>query len=582
LAESAELKKIKKVYGENFMKLCRSLFPTILETEGKLFEILSKSFAANSRTLYDDIVNAGLESSFKQYIFKQLSKEEPEEEIKDERTPYEILDEAGYDLYECTTEKAIQSFKKYYKRDEELCTFRGGRLKSCFVFFAVRKDVNSIKRDDFNNPTREDKYGTSVMSVQFPKEGVCTVSIKNRYNHKVNNPDATYGNDLDRISPGLRYSFAKLLCERGLELNSSNIEEFEMPGYVVANDGRYYKYNMEIDGVYYCPGNIVIKNGNVQSAVKQGKQMLIDYFILDTEKKTIGVADPNIEDSFVDDLQDIEKIEITMNKEKGNGVRTIKIYQSNRENPVIIEINKNNGIIGYDNKNLTEIGNKFLRHNENITELNVPNVTKVGNGFLYMNEGITDLNMPNVTKVGDNFLSSNEHIVQVNFPRLIEVGNSFLFWSQTTELNMPNVIKVGNDFLMWNRSIVKLDMPNLTEVDDNFLHMNDSITELNVPKLTKVGDDFLFWNKSITKLNMPNLMQAGRNFLKNNKSLEKLKTIMKMKKLKSNTMSNKAKISHSDIAHIDKEAKLTTSEVSAVGRFLTKIRENVKKLFMER
>ena len=34
MSKSDELKRIKKLYGENFMKLCRSLFPTLLEQEG--------------------------------------------------------------------------------------------------------------------------------------------------------------------------------------------------------------------------------------------------------------------------------------------------------------------------------------------------------------------------------------------------------------------------------------------------------------------------------------------------------------------------------------------------------------------
>ena len=33
-----ELKKIKKIYGEKFMQMCRTLFPTLLETEGKYKE----------------------------------------------------------------------------------------------------------------------------------------------------------------------------------------------------------------------------------------------------------------------------------------------------------------------------------------------------------------------------------------------------------------------------------------------------------------------------------------------------------------------------------------------------------------
>lgn len=73
-----------------------------------------------------------------------------------------------------------------------MCTFQGDRLNRCRVFFAVKKDVDSIKREDFKNPEREDLYGTSVISIQFTKDGSNTLSIKNRYNHRVINPDATF------------------------------------------------------------------------------------------------------------------------------------------------------------------------------------------------------------------------------------------------------------------------------------------------------------------------------------------------------------------------------------------------------
>ena len=44
---SNELKKIKKTYGENNMKLWRNLFPTLLEQEGRLYEILATSYSTN-------------------------------------------------------------------------------------------------------------------------------------------------------------------------------------------------------------------------------------------------------------------------------------------------------------------------------------------------------------------------------------------------------------------------------------------------------------------------------------------------------------------------------------------------------
>ena len=214
MAESNELKKIKKKYGENFMKLCRSLFSTLLEKEGLLYEILSSSFSGNSKTLYDDIIDGRLEEAFKNYIYSKVDIEKPEEKKVTEKTPYEILEEAGYDLIECKTEEEIQSFKKYYRPGEELCTFRGGRLDSCVVFWAVKKNAEDIKREDFKTPKREDEYGTSVMGIQFNREGMCTVSIKNRYNHRVNNPDATFGNDLDRIAPGLTREFWGIIKTR--------------------------------------------------------------------------------------------------------------------------------------------------------------------------------------------------------------------------------------------------------------------------------------------------------------------------------------------------------------------------------
>ena len=36
MADERELKKIKKTYGEKFMKMCRTNFPTILEVDDKL------------------------------------------------------------------------------------------------------------------------------------------------------------------------------------------------------------------------------------------------------------------------------------------------------------------------------------------------------------------------------------------------------------------------------------------------------------------------------------------------------------------------------------------------------------------
>ncbi len=128
MSDAKDLKRIKKIYGEKFMQLCRDLFPTILEQEGALMKILEQKFSHNCNSLYESITENNLIEGFKSLVYSEFDKNrESKEEIKEQRTPYEILDEAGYNLYECKTEDDIQSFRKYYAENEVLCTIYNGR-----------------------------------------------------------------------------------------------------------------------------------------------------------------------------------------------------------------------------------------------------------------------------------------------------------------------------------------------------------------------------------------------------------------------------------------------------------------------
>ena len=561
MAETNELKKIKKKYGENFMKLCRELFPTILEKEGRLYEILTSTFSDNCKTLYEDLTKENLQYGFKDFIYSKVDVETPEIKIKEEKTPYELLEEAGYDLYECKTNEEIQKFKKYYASGEELCTFSdANRLDREVVFFAVKKDAEKIKREDFENPKREDEYGTSVMGIQFSKNGICTVSIKNRYNHRVNNPDSTYGNDLNRIVPGLTESFGKLLKQRGLKLNSSNIERFEIPGYTVANDGKYYKYNMEIGANYYCPGNVIIKAGEVQKIENPERKMLIDYFILDLEKKTLEVSDKRIGDSFPDAFEDIEKIEIR--KEKGKGTRIITIQKKDQEEPIIIEIDRNNQIIGYRNKELKEVGDDFLFYNESLTELDLPKLEVAGYYFLFNNEVLERLEVPNLRQAGFRFLHSNKALTELEAPNLETVRDDFLCRNKgLRELNLPKLEEVGDDFLFYNESLTELDLPKLEEVGDDFLRNNEVLEKLKVPKLEEVGDDFLFYNKALKELEAPNCPELIKRF-----------SIIINGNLIKQSEKDKPKINSADIANLDKKNEITISETSFAKRIIDRLK----------
>ena len=225
---NGELKQIKKIYGEDMMHYCRDTFPSILDKKGKLSEILTKVLAP-THSIYKDIKEANCLNDFKIFI-NTINDEEEKRLVTVKQTPAELLAKVGYDLYECKSEEDIQSFKKYYAKGESLCTFRGGRLRRCHVFFAVKRNVDEIKREDFKNPRRQDYYGTSVISIQFSRGESNILSIKNRYNHIVPNPDATFSNNLENIIPGLTYAFEN---EYNLNINRPVSSELNLSDYVI-------------------------------------------------------------------------------------------------------------------------------------------------------------------------------------------------------------------------------------------------------------------------------------------------------------------------------------------------------------
>ncbi len=484
-----DLKMIKKFYGEKMMHLCQQLFPTLLEEPQLLYWALSTNFY-QSRDLYYDICKFGLIPEFKEYIYTIATEEDPIESIE-EKTPQELLEEAGYILYECHNEEEIQTFKKYYKPEEELCTFKGNRLDRCHVFFAVKKNAFELNRESFSKPQRQDEYGTSVISIQFTRGNVNTLSIKNRYNHRVDNCDSTFNNNLDNIKSGLSSSF-----RRHYKFNFiPNRHFFEIKGYVRANDGKFHKYNYEINNIYYCPGNIIIDNFVVKKDyLDSSKYLIIDYFILDITNKKILLYDSTLKDCFIDDFKNISKINV-IKKENNNKVIYIETKKGEEINVIEVIIDKNNNIIGYKNDKLNRTDDFFLYNNVLMTDLNLPMLKEAGNYFLFQNESLTSVNLPSLVEVGDYFFTQNESLITLELPLLKQVGSGFLSSNnQLTEINLPSLKEAGNEFLSGNKSLTSLYLPSLIQVGDNFLSYNNSISVIYLPNLIQFGHQFLSCN----------------------------------------------------------------------------------------
>ena len=529
---SNELKRIKELYGENFAHLCRQLFPTILESEGILLKILTNSFNP-SKFLYDDIMDQSQKENFRglifywfefdktiiqednvTYIHISANKELKKERVITDKKPSELLSEAGYDLYECNTEEEIQSFKKYFRKGEELCTFNGGRLESDFVFFAVKKNAEKINRNDFIRPKRQDSYGTSVISIQFRRGDSNVLSIKNRYNHHVDNPDATFGNNLENIIRGLTYSFEQ---EYKLDIvyNKGN---FELNNYFIANCGMYFKYNAEIDRVYYCANNTIIRDGKI-TKLDPCRYLLIDYFIIDLQNKTITMEENGDEfvDSFLGNIGEIDKLSI-LNTEYGKEI-TITPKDKEKKN-TIIKINKTNGIIGVYDANLKFGDRDYLKYCNRLTELDVPSVKETGINFLSDSENLEELNMPSAVKIGDNNLFFNKGLRKISLESAVSIGSNLLYNNEIiNEINMPLVETIDDDFIPSANGISDVRFDSLIRIKNNFLHNNKSAKVIIMPFVQEIGKEFMSENTVVEKVYMPLVTRVGDFFLNNNTSL---------------------------------------------------------------
>ena len=191
--------------------------------------------------------------------------------------PIKLLDKAGYDAYVADTLEKQNAIQKYYAPGEEICTFRDPeRFKRYYIINAVRKDVDKIKRG--NPPQRDDEYGTSVISIQVLKTGGF-ISIKNRYNHTVQNCDSTFNSNPDNIIMGLsdaiRHHFGADFSSQRVDLG---------PGYTLVGN-QICKYYREINNVYISE-DFYVKDGQIYEIDKNTQIALGNGLIFDLKHES--------------------------------------------------------------------------------------------------------------------------------------------------------------------------------------------------------------------------------------------------------------------------------------------------------
>ena len=389
--------------------------------------------------------------------------------------PHDLLERAGYNAYYADTLEKQNWPKQFYAPGEELCTFRDpNRYINYHIVVAIKKNVKEIKRENFSNPQREDEYGTSVLQIQMLKSGGF-ISIKNRYNHTVENPDNTFNSNPDNIIPGLSDA---LKHHYHVDFSSQKVQ---LPENYVLMDNQIVNYNYEINNVYFGE-NCYVQNGEVHEIGKQ-KELMLDYFILNLQDKSI--KNPSeINDGFIAALQEEikdKKLQITIN-EQGN-----KCLQA--DGKTILELDHGK-IKSLHFDNVKKIDDYFLQYNKGLSEISLPQVTNIGDNFLYYNEGLSEISLPQAKNIGDKFLYYNEGLSEISLPQAICIGEEALRENKgLTKISLPKVEEIGYNFLCSNKEITEVSLSQVWSVCSGFLECNKKLQHFYAPKLSREDDD---------------------------------------------------------------------------------------------
>lgn len=265
-----------------------------------LFNFLSRNFSGdfimeNLPSVFGDIKECRKirESDFQKVktLLNELLEDNKETQASKIPTATSILDKLGYNLIETKTEKEYHKFKKYYASGEKLCKFGKYDASQRYsrLFWLVKKDIDQIKRNDFNNPKKNDTYSTSLLSVAVSKDGHNIAQICSRYNHEVSGCDNVFNSNLDNLAAGLTDAFNK---EFNLSLKQG--KKIELKGFYVHN-GKYHYYSHEISG--HKISDTCIDGVRYDS----NTTLIFDNYILDLKQRKISTISDN--DAFVDEVQ---------------------------------------------------------------------------------------------------------------------------------------------------------------------------------------------------------------------------------------------------------------------------------------
>ena len=546
---------LKKKFGETAAKSIRENIPFALDYPNEFAEFITKKIPVK-----EDIAFIVKNISQRLDGLFRLESDKNIETVKVvNKTPEELSKEAGYVFHRPESENDILAFKKDFENGEVLCTYNDveGRMQGHFIFWLRRNDAESVLpakqitqeylKDDSEgsilwrayldgkglkmpdgsydlsnlNASRQDPYGTSSMSVQIGRRGG-NISIKNRYNHTVNNPDATFGNDLNTIIDGLDNAVFGI---EGIPKKAS--QELRLPDNITSDlKGRFFKYDQEIENIYFSQHGYVDEGEII--LIDKSHQRMVDNFIFDS--KTNEVIPVTLSRQLIRDINNVtfEKNKIIVNSDNGDYEFEFLNGTLNKLSSDITTIGDsflqtNTTLESISLPNVTKIGDTFLSNNKNLKSISLPSVTDIGNGFLRRNITLESISLPNVKAIGTDFLIYNEDLKSISLPNVETIGDGFLKFNTTlNSISLPRVKIINNEFLKNNLDLKSISLPNLDEIGDYFLNENYNLTSVELPNVTQIGFGFLRNNISLRNISLPNVTRIGEYFLNRNTNLRSI------------------------------------------------------------
>lgn len=441
------------------------------------------------------------------------------------------------DLLCVTSLEEQDALSVFYRDVEKLCTFGTDRYMDYYMINAIKRNIDKIKRAEF--PRREDIYGTSSLSIQVLKRGG-KISIKNRYNHTVSDPDNTYFSNPNHISKGLTTA---LKNELGVSFETT---EKRLPYHYQYIGKSLFKSSCEINGIIFGE-NCYSIDGKIYQ-IDERKEILVENYLINLKEKTvISIPERESNDSYWDRniavlKQELEgkRLEVRIDKKtkervlfadgkevlRLNGSRLVELTLPSTTTLADREIVDFEWLKCFTAPHLTEIGEGCISC-PNLRHFSAPHLKKVGRGtFCGVDFYFTNMQVDTLKKQGFFFISKiffnanlNEFSDVASYDEnfaIIAVLNQEIKGKKVTLKEGKKVKEVyanGQKILsfekvdQYNWNITYLNLPTIRNLPANALNRLESLKEARFENLEVMGKHNIVRFRSLKKLYIPHVQK---------------------------------------------------------------------------